>query len=1206
MGRTPVLLVAVILLFAVALPSIPSPTPAPSRIGPTEGGGPIGTPASLSLPHGHFTENLGQMPDPDIMFYLSSGNALVGISAGSVIFNLSEQSDQATAVISPPDFGMRAMPEPSAETRSNIVRISFGGANLARPEGRDELPYPSNYFLGNDPSRWRTGVRSYGEVVFENLYEGIDLVYHMSAGGLKYDVLVSPGADLGQMEFIYDGVDGITLAPDGGLLIHTPVGDMQDATPIARQGESPVDCSFEIRTVASYGFSCRDWDKNRRLVIDPLIYSTYLGDTGVYIPWGVTSDAVGYAYITGMDRSNAYVAKLSPDATSTVFVTYFGGGNLDSADMAVVDGLGDIFVVGTTTSSDFPATFGSFMPTSGGMYDAFVVKLNAAGTILLWATYLGGSGSENGFDIALDLAGNVYACGYTMSPDFPVTPGAFQTVFVGGPNSDGFVAKLNPSGSALTYATFLGGNQQDDASSIVVDAAGDAYVTGDTYSSAFPTTPGALDRTLGGTVDAFVVELDPAGNAMLYGTFLGGSGRDVGGTLALDAYGYLYVAGRTESPDFPITPGAYDDTLAGVSDVFLLKLNMSSGNLEYSTYIGGSAGDDGGYVGIDATGYAFVGGSTNSTDFPVTSDAVSKTLGGAYDGFVVSLSPSGGRLLFGSYLGGSGFDDDRHLSVDAVGNVYIVGTTYSDDFPTTTGVFDRSFRSGDDAWAMRFGPPTVVNTPPVLTWTGELGYVSDGLDPETGMALTNFSYRVLYSDGDGDQPTRIDVRIEKPLGTPWGTFPMTLVRWTGPPNNYIAGAIFAYNTTLPAGTDWWYSFQASDGLDWATGAPTVPIDAPDVVIDDPPLAVARAFPTLAHMGESIKFDASNSSDDFGISAYLWDFRDGSTDTNPVVMHAYASRGTFQVNLTVWDTANQSDADTVSVAIENRPPTADAGRDHGGFKQAVVALNGSGSADPDGDPLSFSWTQTSGPASVTLAGAGTPTPTFTPPRVGTYAFHLLVNDGHGGVSEDNVTVTVWGLSPVARLVAIPPGGHVDMEIAFHGNGSTDPDGTIVDYAFDFGDGSTVNGTGSQVGHAYARAGSYDVTLTVTDDDGNTSTTRIGVTIDQPVEETNWKPLVALVFAIVLMVVGVWSSKRRPWKGGMDRRAVLRAFMITSMPFVLAEACTGIVSLLTGWLRVPPLLGVGMAVDLAILLAGIVVAVLRVRTRESGIEAAKTEQ
>jgi hypothetical protein len=396
----------------------------------------------------------------------------------------------------------------------------------------------------------------------------------------------------------------------------------------------------------------------------PLVYSTYLGGGGGDIGYGIAVDSAGNAYATGFTNSTnfpttpgafqtssagntAFVAKLNPAGSALVYSTYLGGGGpcpaptcSDGGRGIAVDSLGNAYVTGNTYSTSFPTTPGAFQATSPGGNNAFVTKLNPAGSApLLYSTYLGGSGDDDGRGIAVDSQGNAYVTGITYSTDFPTTAGAFQTTYAGG--GDAYVTKLNPAGSAqLLYSTFLGGSLTDFAQGIAVDSAGNAFVTGGTESTNFPTTAGAFRTTRAGGFDAYVAKLNPAGSApLVYSTYLGGTSNDAGYGIAVDGVGNAYATGLTNSTDFPTTVGAVQGAAGGSSDAFVTKLNPAgSAPLIYSTYLGGTDVDFGQGIALDGLANAYVTGHTYSTNFPTTPGAFQAASGGSPDAFVAKIT----------------------------------------------------------------------------------------------------------------------------------------------------------------------------------------------------------------------------------------------------------------------------------------------------------------------------------------------------------------------------------------------------------------------------------------------------------------------------------------------------------------------------------------------------------------------------------------
>jgi hypothetical protein len=395
------------------------------------------------------------------------------------------------------------------------------------------------------------------------------------------------------------------------------------------------------------------------------LYSTYLGgSSGEGGAPGIAVDSLGNAYVTGGTASSnfptttgayqtifgggtdAFVTKLNASGSALVYSTFLGGSGGEGGFFRIaLDTLGNAYVVGHTSSTNFPTTVGAFQTALIGNVSAYVTKLNATGSALLYSTYLGGSTTQigggpfkEGIAVAVDTLGNAHVAGATTSSAFPTTPLAFQTMFGGG-LADAFVTKLNATGSALLYSTYLGGSGYDAAFGIALDTVGNAYVTGDTGSINFPSSPTAFQPALNGNSDAFVTKLNATGSALLYSTHLGGSGDEGGRGIALDTAGNAHVAGSTTSSDFPTTAAAAQTAFGhGLSDAFVTKLNATgSGPLLYSTYLGGSANDDGTAIALDSLGAAYVAGVTTSTNFPTTTGAFQTVAGGAEDAFVAKL-----------------------------------------------------------------------------------------------------------------------------------------------------------------------------------------------------------------------------------------------------------------------------------------------------------------------------------------------------------------------------------------------------------------------------------------------------------------------------------------------------------------------------------------------------------------------------------------
>jgi hypothetical protein len=438
---------------------------------------------------------------------------------------------------------------------------------------------------------------------------------------------------------------------------------------------------------------------------------------------------------------------MATGAADLIYGTFLGGSSDDFSQDIAVDGSGNAYVTGYTFSSNFPTTAGAFDTTLGNTLDVFVTKLNTTGAALIYSTFLGGGNSEYGYGIAVDGSGNAYVTGYTSSSNFPKTTGAFDTTFGGG--TDVFVTKVNATGTALGYSTFLGGNGSDTGYDIAVESNGRAYVTGNA-SSNFPTTAGAFDTTLGGSDDVFVAKISIPGSTLFYSTFLGAGNHDLGYGVAVDGSGYAYVTGQTYSTNFPKTAGAFDTTFGGPFEGFVTKVNTAGTALSYSTFLGGSAYDTGYDIAVDSSGYAYVTGATNSSDFPTTAGAFDVSLGGSggvvYDTFVTKVNTTGTALSYSTFLGGSNDESGRGIAVDSSSSAYVTGYTQSSNFPTTAGAFDTSYGgiAGNDAFITK-----VNTTGTALNYSTFLGGSSYDYGLDIAMDSSGYAYVTGYTQSSG-------------------------------------------------------------------------------------------------------------------------------------------------------------------------------------------------------------------------------------------------------------------------------------------------------------------------------------------------------------------------------------------------------------------------------------------------------------------------
>jgi len=594
-------------------------------------------------------------------------------------------------------------------SRQARVAVVFASARRdAQGQGEEALPGVVNYLIGNQPSAWRKNIPTYSRVRYRQLYPGVDVVYYVNDGRLEYDMLLARGADPSRIRLRVEGAQGLRVDDAGDLVIATAGGELRQHRPIVYQ-----ESNGERRQVAGryqlrgneVRFALGRYDRSQPLVIDPaLTWATYLLPSSSVNAQAsaVGLDSAGNIYMAGTvlatsGYNDGFVAKLNSSGTAAAYVTLIGGVGGDSIGSTIaVDSAGNIYMAGATDSASFYADTSYLNYYPGSSVDGFVMKFDNLAQNVSFSHYFGGSGYDVFNGLALDAEDNVYLVGSTNSPDLLVGP-ALTTLR--GP-SNAFVVGFTSAGAAF-YSTYLGGSGSDFGNAIAVDSTGDAFVTGSTTSSNFPVTSGAFQSTLKGGADAFVAKIGAPGGALIYSTYLGGSGNDEGNGIAVDKSGAVYITGDTASTDFPLL-GAYQSTYGGgASDAFVTRLAGSGQTLLYSTYLGGSGADIGSAIAIDPTGNAYITGNTTSTNYP-TSDAFQSSNQGTTNAIVTGLNASGSGLLFSSYLGGNGTatlpagstnygDYGTAVALNCAAGLVVAGVTTSTNFPTTSGSVTPSY-----------------------------------------------------------------------------------------------------------------------------------------------------------------------------------------------------------------------------------------------------------------------------------------------------------------------------------------------------------------------------------------------------------------------------------------------------------------------------------------------------------------------------------
>jgi hypothetical protein len=624
----------------------------------------------------------------------------------------------------------------------SAIRASVLDAQPARIEGANPLPGHTNYIVGSDPRRWRTGIPQFGQVRYTEIYPGVDLLFYGNQRQLEYDFVVSPRRDPSAIKLAINGAQSLRLDSNGDLLIGTRSRPVRMQRPIAYQDvggvRRPIAVRYRLMRGRTVGFDVGRYDTNAALVIDPLVlvHSSYLGGFGWDEPNDMTLDAAGNIYVTGLTEGrgfpvseggqlttsvssiNAFVTKIDSSGSSVLYSTIFGGSGFENSYAVAVDASGAAVVAGGTDSLDFP-TAGGLQAGLRGNDDGFLVKLAPDGTSFIYSTLFGGSDSDYISHVALAPSGDVYLAGRTQSIDLPIRS-AVQPSFGGG-MSDAFAAKLNADASQLIYSTYLGGGSEESGARMALDAAGSVFLVGSTRSHDFPTAnalqPAFHPGPSGGFYpDAFVTKLSPNGSSLVYSTYLGGSTWDGAGGVAVDGSGNAYVVGTTDSWEFPRVGGIPRTNFAAYPDAYLAKFNSTGSALLFSTTLGGSRWDAGARVALDPVGNVWIAGWTESEDFPVKSAFQSAFAGGWDDGFVAKLTPQGSSLLASTYFGGSAHEYITGLAIDAAGSVIITGATSSTDLPVRNA-FQPSIAATPDQQGSQSGLDAYIAK---LTWEPDL------------------------------------------------------------------------------------------------------------------------------------------------------------------------------------------------------------------------------------------------------------------------------------------------------------------------------------------------------------------------------------------------------------------------------------------------------------------------------------------------------
>ncbi|MFH2049711.1 MAG: SBBP repeat-containing protein [bacterium] len=676
-----------------------------------------------------FTENKGQW-DEKVLFCSKAEKAVMWFTSEGVYHQFIRRIPKDNVPES--SFPHNPKLDKYYFDRDSIITMSinskFVGANQnTTVQGFDLMEYKCNYFIGNEPDKWRTNVPNYQAIQYESVYDGIDIKYYSNGSHMEYDFIVSPEGDPSQIQIQYDKVESISINQSGELVIKTEWGDVIEKQPVVYQrvkgDKNAVECEFTLLDDNTFGFKITAYDKNNNLIIDPVFeFSTFLGGSSYDEAYGIALDSEGNILVTGYASpgfplenpyqttksvADIFITKINPDDYTLIFSTYLGGNEDDGAVDLTIDIYDNIYVAGRSWSEDFPI-INAFQENLGGHADAVVTKFNSSGDSIIYSTYLGGNHLDQTNAIEVDSLGNAYLTGYSESPDYPT----FNPIFTDfGFASHVIIAKLNPEGNSLIYSSFIEGNDWDVGVDIAIDNLGCAYVTGQVMSSNFPLIKPIQEEYNG--VDAFFFKINSEGDALICSSYFGGYEYEAGLGIAVDSEYNIYIAGGTCSDDIPLKNPLM--TYNGKCEAFIAKINSGCDSLIFSTYYGSEESDSGERL-ILENGFVFITGSYNGK------------------AFILKLNESGNTAIYHASFGGDDYTYGHDLTVDDNGYIYIAGTTQANDFHVVNPIQD-SLSGQYDAFITKLLP-----------------YLCGDVDGNDQINVADLVYMVNYIYKNGSEP----------------------------------------------------------------------------------------------------------------------------------------------------------------------------------------------------------------------------------------------------------------------------------------------------------------------------------------------------------------------------------------------------------------------------------------------------------------------
>jgi gliding motility-associated-like protein len=950
--------------------------------------------------------------------------------------------------------------------KGHAWRMRFVGGNVnAEVVAADRTTAYHNYFLGNDPTKWAGHVPLFGEVTYRELWPGVDLRLYSKDLNYKYDLLLRSGADASQVGFAYEGLESLSLDAEGDLVMRTSVGELTEMHPVAWYADgdkASVECDFTLKEGKAGFVFAAGTDLSRPIVIDPLLMASTLSGTGnigttqnyghsatyddngnIYTGarcfgqgYPVTPGAFDLTFGGNVDIS---ISKLNPDGSNLIYATYLGGNSQDYPHSLVVNANEELYMYGTTQSTNYPTSAGCFDNTFGGGtgFDIALTHLNASGSALIGSTYLGGAANDgnNSFtnnygdqfrgEIIVDPAGNAYLATCTDGVGFPTTAGSYQPAYSAG--QDGVAVCMSPDMTTMIWGTHIGGTNEDMAFGIKLDGAGGVFVGGSTSTAAFPTTPGAYQTTFqGGGADAFIIHLTNNGSTLAGSTFVGTTGNEHAFFLQVDIDGDVYIYGQSDAGTFTIQPaGTYGQ--AG-TDIFIAKFDAALTAPIFTSTVGAAGGFSSSCVPVaflvDVCKHIYISGySTYSGGFATTPGAL-YTTGGFY---LASYDVDMAGLLYATYYDGAGHVDGGTSRFDSNGIVYQAVCT-SGPFPTTANAYSTVQPLSWDIGVFKIDFQVAgVNA-------AGAGTLNQGCAPiQIDFLNTSTGDQWIWDFGDGS-PLDTTYAPSHTYTTP-GAFTVTLIAFDSLSCN------LADTITFPV-----------------TIGQSQPLTAAFSAVQNTDCTISQVITTNQSTGSPL--------------AFTWDMGDGTflTDTN--VVHNYAGPGVYDIELLVYDPTGCSQPDSLTIPFTVLPPLAVEAL----FTVTqvpdcddLIVTTANASTGPG--PISYSWNMGNG---TFLSGQDV---TYTYSGAGTYTITLVASDANTCNQSDTLAtqLVVSATQPVSAGFTVEQVFDCAQMVATTTNTST---GSFLGFTWDMGDGSALL-PDTNVTHSYTSPGSYTVTLLVTD-------------------------------------------------------------------------------------------------------------------------------